>query len=180
MIFVRTACHRNSTRSLTLVQESWWRIADLRPIDVGKRGKYVWFASLRCNNVLDANASHKERVRDHRPMTAPRNCFGAHQDTTLSARQFRDPLNILCELRGLHIIRITSKREVVPAGVGRISTRVAQASEAGKMGIGNSGYLEGRGECIAIELRIMTRPWHGPHVKYPHNLIAPEQIDECV
>ena len=158
----------------------WRRIGDLRPINVGERGKNVWFASLRSNNVLDANASDKKCVANHRPMTAPGNSFGAHQDTTLRARQFRDPLNVLGELWGLHVIRIASKREIVPAGVGGISTRVAQAPETRKMGITNLDRVQGCGECVSIELGIVTRPRHGPHIKYSDNLIAPKQFDECV
>lgn len=95
------------------------------------------FTPLRSNNVLDANASYKKCVPDHRPMAAPGNCFRAHQDTTLGIRQFRDPLNVLVEFRGLHVIRIASEREIMPAGVGRICTRVAQASETRKMRISN-------------------------------------------
>lgn len=31
-----------------------------------------------------------------------------------------------------------------------------------------------------IELGIVARPRHGPHVKHPDNLIALEQIEECI
>ena len=55
---------------------------------------------------------------------------------------------------------------------------MAQTPETWKVGVGNSDRAQGFREYITIELGIVTRPWHGPHVKYPHNLIAPKQIDE--
>src|SRR5471030_2500120 len=45
-------------------------------------------------------------------MTAPRNRFGAHQDTTFCTCQVRDPLNVVGELRRLHVVGIASKREI--------------------------------------------------------------------
>src|SRR6185437_2990183 len=172
--------------SFALVPESsleyigWRRVGDFHAINVGERGKNAWFTSLRSNNVLDANASDKQCVPDHRPMTAPRNGFGAHQDTALRTRQFRDPLNVLAELRGLHVIRIASKREIVPAGVGRIGTRVAQASETRKMDISNLDRVQRNGKCVSIELGIAARARHGPHIKHSGNFIAPKQIEERI
>lgn len=99
-------------------------------------------ASFRTDDVLDANATDKERVSDHRPMAAPGNRFGAHEDTPLSVCHFRDLLNVLGELRGLHVICVAAKREIVPSGVGGIRARMAQATETRKMDIGNIGRLK--------------------------------------
>src|ERR1035437_5759327 len=116
--------------------KAWRRIGDLRSDSVGEAGKNVWFACLRPNNILDANAPHKKRVADHRAMTAPGNRFGPHQDTTFSARQVCDPLEVVGKLRRLHVIRVAAKRQIAPTGVWGIRSRVAQPSEARKMHIG--------------------------------------------
>ena len=102
----------------------------MRPINVGERGQDMGSASLRSNNVLNVNTPDQQCVTNQRAVAAPGNRFGAHQDTTLSARQVRDPLNVVGELRGLHVVRIASKREILPARVWRIGSRMAQAAQA--------------------------------------------------
>ena len=123
------------------------------------------------DDVLDANAPDEKCVPNQRPMEAPGNRFGTHQRAALADREFRDPLNVLAELRQLHVIRIAAKREIVPAGVEGIGSRVPQPAKTGKMRIT---------QCFSIELRIVARSWHGSHVKHPHNVIGPKQIDEGI
>src|ERR1035437_1574630 len=113
-------------------------------------------------------------------MTAPGNRFGAHQDTTLSARQVCYPLDVVGKLRRLHVIRIAAKRQIAPTGVWRIRSRVAQSSEARKMHIGNFNRVQCCGERVLIELGIVARPRHSPHIKRSDNPIALEQIEECI
>ena len=48
------------------------------------------------------------------------------------------------------------------------------------MCIGNVNFVQRCGECVLIELRIMARPRHGPHIKHSDNLIALEQIEQRI
>lgn len=150
----------------------------MRAINVGERGKNMRFASLRPDNIFDANAPDKQCVAYHRPVAAPGNCFGAHQDATFRARLFRDSLNVLGKLCGLHVIREASKRVIAPAEVGGISTRMAQAPETRKMGITNFDSVQVRRKRVLIELGIVTRSRYGPHIEHPSDLIVSEQSDE--
>ena len=94
----------------SLVHESCGRrIRNPHSIYMGERGKNMRLASLRPNDVLHANASYEKCVANQRPMTSPRNSFGAHQHAMLDGRQVHDPLDVLCELRRLHVIRITAE-----------------------------------------------------------------------
>ncbi len=135
-------------------------------------------ALSRANDVLDVNTSNKKRVADQRPVASPGNRFGTHQRTALAGRDFLDPLNVLGELGGLHVIRIAAKREIVPAGVGGIGAGVAQAPKTRKVRISDSERAQGRCERLAVEVGIVPRPRHGSHVEYSQNLVGREQIDK--
>ena len=134
----------------------WRRIGNLHSVYMGERCKGMRLAFLGSNDVLDANAPNKKCVANQRPMASPGNRFGTHQRAALAGRQFRDPLNVLGELRRLHVIRIAAKREIVPAGVEGIGSRVAQSPETRKMRIADIKRAQGFSECLAIELRIVT------------------------
>ena len=81
-------------------------------------------ASRRTHDVFRVNSTNQQGIGDERTMTAPRNRFGAHQDTTFGTCQVRDPLNVVGELWRLHVVGIAPKREIVPAGIGRIGPRM--------------------------------------------------------
>ena len=88
-------------------------------------------------------------------MAAPGDRFGTHQRAPLAGCQFRDPLNVLGKLRRLHVIRIAAKREIVPAIVEGIGSRVAQSPKTWKMRIADVKRAHGFRECLAVELRIV-------------------------
>src|ERR1700674_1261345 len=76
---------RISFGSVTLVRESglsryigWWRIRDLRPLNVGECRKNMRFAAFRPNDVFDTHSSYKQCITNQRTMAAPGNRFGAH------------------------------------------------------------------------------------------------------
>ena len=150
----------------------------MHSVYMSKRCKGMRLAFPGSNDVLDANTPNKKCVANQRPMASPGNRFGTHQRAALAGRKFRDPLNVLGELRRLHVIRIAAKREIVPSRVDGIGSRVAQSPKTRKMRIANIERAQGFSECLAIELGIVTRLRHCPHIEYPHDLIGSEQIDE--
>jgi hypothetical protein len=132
------------------------------------------------NDVLDANASYEQCIANQRTMASPGHSLGTHQHAALARRQFQHLLNVLCELRRFHVIRVTAKREILPAGVDGIVPRVTQSAQTQQMRIANIERAQRFAEGFAIELRIVTRSRHGPYIEYAHNVIGFEQIDESV
>src|SRR5438105_14284913 len=63
------------------------------------------------------------------------------------------PMNVLGEPRGLHVVRVASKRQIVPAGVDRIGAHGA-TTETRKMGISNLDRLQQIRKRLSIELGI--------------------------
>ena len=55
---------------------------------------------------------------------------------------------------------------------------MAQSPKTRKMHVADGKRVQGLAERLAIELRIVARPWYGPYIDYPRNLVRPEQIDE--
>lgn len=106
----------------------------------------------------DGNFLDRERVRDERTVTAPGYSFGAHDHGFLLARELDEPLERLFEFGRLHIVGVTAKRRIAPAGIRGIGAGVAQATEFTEMNVADSRAAQFRGQSAAVELRIVARP----------------------
>jgi len=57
---------------------------------------------------------------------------------------------------------------------------MAQAPKARKMGVANVGGLQCCRERVSIELGVVARPWHSPHIEYSGNFIVLQQFDKYI
>jgi len=71
----------------------------------------------RVHYVEDRNSARYHRIGDQRPMTAPRNRFGAHDDGGLEIGQGQKVIERLLKFARLHIVGVRAEAGVSPQSV---------------------------------------------------------------
>src|ERR1035437_10781092 len=89
------------------------------------------------------NSQRQQRICDQGAMTAPGNGFGAHNCDLLRLRQFYQIVQILPELRRLHVIREAPETGVMPSAVDRITARVPKATQTWHVAVMKAGGMQG-------------------------------------
>ena len=119
----------------------------------------------RCaDDFLDPDPSSDQRVSDQRAMAAPRHGLGTHHRETLPLRSFDENLDGCAESGRLHVVCVTPKRRVPPAGVCRMRIRAAKPAQGSNVFVIDLGFLQRLRQVLAIELRIASRARHGTYV----------------
>src|SRR2546427_12771779 len=97
-------------------------------------------------------------------MAAPRYGLGAHQHDSLARGPCDEVCEVFREFRGLHVVAITAEGHVAPSRIQGPRMRATESSQAGNVFIADAIGRECGREGIAVELRVVARPWHGTHV----------------
>src|SRR4051812_4651151 len=130
----------------------------------GERSHPVWIAPRFAHDVLDWYSSGYQSIRDERTMAAPRHCFGAHDRGSVFSGSFDEGLKCRVEFLRLHVVRIATKRGILPSAVHRIRLWLPQPAERLHVHVFNPRGLKRRLQCLGPKLRIMPRPWHGSDI----------------
>lgn len=146
-----------TSSSLSGLHQGECRVGHRGSVDARKRGVFVGFAAGGGQDVLDFDSTRGEGVGDQRPVTSPRDRFGAHDHGGTGGGDLDELAEVLGERGSLHVIRITAKAGVLPAGIEGILAGVPESSESGKVSIPDSALFQRRGELILAEMRMASR-----------------------
>jgi hypothetical protein len=113
-------------------------------------------------------------------MTAPRNGFGAHNCDSLGLRKFYQIVQILPELRRLHIIGEATEVGVMPSGVDGITERMPEATQTWHVTVMKARGMEDRRQFGSVELRIVPRTWDGAYIDQSLHPVRFQKLDEFV
>lgn len=138
----------------------------------------MWRHACRAGDVAGFSPAHEQRVGDQRPMTAPWHRFGAHQRESVASGQFEQFVDCSAKLRRLHVIGVAAKRQIPPAGVGRVWRRAAQPAQRRAMHVGNPRRTQRLRQILTIELRIVSGPRHRPHINDSCDSMRPQKTDK--
>src|SRR5438552_697428 len=94
-------------------------------------------------------------------MAAPRYGLGAHQHDSLPHCLFDEAGQIVGKSGGLHVVGEAAEGHVAPSRIQGPRMRAAESSQAGNVLITDAMDGEGGRQGIAVELRVVARPWHG-------------------
>ena len=134
----------------------------------------------RAHDVLGLDAAHEQGIGDERAMAAPGQGLGAHQGKAVLARKQDQLLEILLELRRLHVIGIAAKRGVAPAAVDRVAPGMPQAAQPRHVNIADAGFFQRSRQRCLVELRVARRARQRAHVGYARDAVRAKQLDELV
>ena len=113
-------------------------------------------------------------------MTAPGNGFGAHNCNPLRLRKFYQIVQILPELRRLHVIGEATEAGVMPTGVEGIPARMPEATQSGHVTVVKASGMQGRRQFASVELRIVPRTRDGAHIDQSLYLVCFQKMDELL
>ena len=135
-------------------------------------------AARSAHDMLDMNAARGKRIGDERSMATPRHGLGAHDGGLLFSRGLHKLLDSLTKLRRLHVIGVAAKACVAPAGIQRVRSCMAQATEGSQMRVVDADGLQRFWQHVAIELRVSSGAWNRADVDQPLDAVRFEQRDE--
>ena len=131
-------------------------ISDASGVDSPKRSKTMRLGA-GIEYVHHRTTGSYRRVCDQKPVTAPRNCLGAHDHSGLEPRESVHIFERLLELPRLHVVGVGPKAGVPPLCVVRIATPTAPAPERGQVSVPQAGIdqrsLEGRLREVGVSRR---------------------------
>ena len=87
-------------------------------------------AASQTHDILGADPTNQQGIRDERAMTPPWHRLGAHDCDPFLLSQPDQFFEALFKFWGLHVIRVTPKRGISPAHIERIALRMAQAAQS--------------------------------------------------
>jgi len=111
-------------------------------------------------------------------MTAPGNGFGAHNCDSLRFRKIYQIVQILPELRRLHIIGEATEAGVMPSGVNGITARMPEATQTGHVTVMKAGGMQSRRQFASVELRIVPRTWDRAYIDQSLHPVRFQKLDE--
>ena len=104
------------------------------------------------------------RVRDQKPVTPPRNRFGAHDRGGLEPGESKYIFERLLELARLHVVGVGPETRVPPLSVVRIAPATPPAPERWQMGISQAGVDKTPLERRLREVRVAGRCGKGANI----------------
>src|SRR5207302_3814875 len=113
-------------------------------------------------------------------MAAPRHRFGAHDGSTFLAAHVNEGCEPILERFGLHVIGITAKACVAPAGVRRVLARMPQTAERGQGNVFDILRFQRMAKRVTVELRVMARTWHSANVRKACDSVGMQQCEEAL
>ena len=116
--------------------------------------------SALTHDVLDLDATRRQRVGQQHAMALPPDGFGAHHGHTPSTGEFHQIVERSRKLRCEHVIGITAKRFVSPRTVWRIRAWLPQAAKRCEVPILDAFVCEPRVQCLARKVRMTPRLWN--------------------
>lgn len=156
-------------------------VGDAAPNDRGKWGHPVFFDLPVGNDMADPATPNRECVGDQRAMAAPVQGLGAHDGGPNLSGDGPQLVKTAGELIGLHVVSKGTEARVAPAAVGgSLAGTLPEASQLRKMDILEPRCGEGDPECLAVELRRMTRAGDGPDIREANDLGGPEETKEIL
>ena len=93
------------------------------------------------HDVLGAESTNQQGIGDERAMTAPWHRFGAHDCDPFLLSQPDQFFEALLKFWRLHVIRVTPKRGISPAHIGRIALRMTQPAQSRHVNIAHAGIF---------------------------------------
>ena len=78
------------------------------------------------------------------------------------------------------MIRIRSKRRILPRGIVRVGTWLSAASKSRLVLVINSNLLQRRGKRLSIELRITPRARKAPYINQHLNSMREENLPKLL
>lgn len=100
-------------------------------------------------------------------MAAPGHRLGAYQGDWFFPGHVDQHLQILRELRRLHVIGVTSERWVTPGSIRRVRARMPPATQPRHVRISEADGLQRGWQGVLVELRVVPRAWYRPHIHQP-------------
>ena len=153
-------------------------VSDLRAADAREGRDFVKIGAAGRHDVFGGVAANGECVGDKGAMAAPGNGFSAHDGAEFGFGEFFEAREGGGEFGSLHVVGETAKAGVIPAGVGGIGTRAAEATEFWEMRVGDAGGANGGSEGVAVELRIVARAGNGADVDEAFDVVRFEEREE--
>jgi len=111
-------------------------------------------------------------------MATPGNSFGAHNCHLLLFRKLDQSVQILLELRRLHVIGIAPEAGVLPRGIDGIWTGMPKAAQSRHVPVVKPSGMQAGRQLVPVELRIVSRTWDRAHIDEPFDLVCFEETDE--
>lgn len=130
------------------------------------------------HDVEHRDAASHERIGDHRAVTTPGDCFGAHDGGGAEGVEREELVEVLGKFRGLHMVGIPAEGVVAPAGIGGVLPRVAESTETGKVTVLDPRISEGGGQGIPVELRVIARLGDGSDIDQMADAVGEEKVEE--
>ena len=87
-------------------------------------------------------------------------------------------IQVLAELRGLHIVGVASERCIAPSGIYGILASVPQPAHPGEMKVLDPRGLEAARQIFLAKLRVAPGSWNGSHIHQPADAIGLQNADE--
>ena len=113
-------------------------------------------------------------------MTAPPNCFSAHNCSSSVSGQFQQSIDAGAKIVRHHVVSVPAKSLVTPGSVYRIWLWPASATQFWKMFILHSGFSQRVGEVRPSELWITSRTRELPHVRDSLDSVRFQQFDKIM
>jgi hypothetical protein len=132
------------------------------------------------HDVFHRSPPHRQRIRDQRAMTSPRDRFGTHHGEPVGFCELDEVVEVVCKCRRLHVVGIAPERVVAPSGVQRIGKRPAQPPEPRHRQVTNADLLQRFRERRLVELRIAPRTRDRPHIDNARDLVGLEQAKKLI
>src|SRR5437899_9927293 len=119
-------------------------VADLLHRSHDSKGRQLVAAGLAAYAEMEhAPAADQQRVADQAPVTAPPLRLGAHQAGAALASARLQMVQCAAEAVAAHVVGITAKGAMLPAGVGRVGPRTAEAAEPWLVHVGDPASGQG-------------------------------------
>ena len=119
---------RSSLRMAQVPAAVFSRIGYLVSVHLPPWTKRVNLRAIGISDFPHFNTSRQQRICDQGAMTAPGNSFCTHNCRRLQLRKFYQIIQMLLELRRLHVVGEAAETGVAPSGVERIPPRMPEAA----------------------------------------------------
>lgn len=113
-------------------------VSDAARVDSAKRSETMRLGA-GVEYVHHRTISGYRRIRDQKPVTAPRNGFAAHDRGGLEPRESEEIFERLLELPSLHVVRVGPEARVSPLSVVRIPATTSPAAERRQVSVPQAG-----------------------------------------
>jgi len=123
-------------------------IGDPRPLDLRELRELMMLGLSRGDDVFHRNASGDERIRYQGAMAFPRHHLGAHDGGTPLSREPNEAVQSHAEFRRRHVVCVSSKPRISPAGVAAVDHRFATAAEVLEVFVINAPISKRGGEHL--------------------------------